>query len=163
MRYALTPLMAATLAFSLVGCVLPFPSRTCIRDGVTGRVVDARTERPVAAATVTVVYAQSPLYEQSSEQQVATTRTGEFRVPSEYQQHWLYIFGVALNHTWPHPHHFGGPDLPASVTIQHPNYERLTYTFQRQEQPTALPDRPTRVPVVEQSRVYRLTPQTSTQ
>jgi hypothetical protein len=162
MRHSLTLLTVVMLALPLAGCVLPFPSRTCVRNGITGRVVDAHTEAVVTNANVTVAYAQPPFYEQPTEHQVMSTRTGEFRVRSEYQQHWFYIFGVALNHPWPHPHHFGGPDLPISVTIQHPDYEPLTYTFQRKEQPTALPDRPMRVPIVEQSRVFRLTPSSST-
>jgi hypothetical protein len=158
MRHAFTSLLTAIITLPLVGCVLPFPSRTCIREGLTGRVVDARTGGPVTAATVTVAYARAPLYEHDTERQTATARKGEFRIRREYLHHWLYIFGVALNHRWPHPDLFGGPDLPASVTIRHPDYEPLTHTFECHEEPTALPDRTLRVRVPGPGRVYRLTP-----
>jgi hypothetical protein len=160
MPSALITLTIMTLTLPLVGCVIPFPSRTCLRDGIAGRVVDARTDRPISGATIKVAYAQSPLYHSTAQQQTVTGRTGDFRVRREYQQHWAYVFGVALNHRWPHPDRFGGPDLPAAVTVEHLDYEPLTYEFRRQQRTTALPDHALSVPLPEPARVYRLTPHT---
>jgi|GEM_PF-3967476 hypothetical protein len=157
MPRAVAMLTVMTLALPLAGCILPFPSRTCVRDGITGRVVDARTDRPITGATVSIDYAQPPRYDTTTRQQIATSPAGKFRIRREYQQHWAYVFGVALNHRWPHPDRLGGPDLPTGVTVEHTDYEPLNYAFQRQPSTNVLPDGSLPVPVPEQSRVYRLT------
>ncbi len=146
-----------TLACLLSGCVLPYPSRTYTIEGLKGRVLDAQTRDPVPCAKVMVNYAKGPMYDLSENREVMTKASGRFEIPAEHVQHWFYIFGVALNHRWPHPDYFGGPDLPSALTIEHPGYERYSYSFQKVRHETAYPDHPYFTPLVEQKRVYLLT------
>jgi hypothetical protein len=146
----MTTSFAVTLLCS--GCVLPIPSRTTVRQGLSGRVVDSRSIKPIAGASISVQYVT---HNCSAGTQTATTDSfGRFRIPGDHQYHWGYLIGIALNYPLPYPRRLGEPDLPASLTISHPRYQLLEYAF------PAIPRRNLNysTPRTEQNKTYRLTP-----
>jgi hypothetical protein len=109
------------------GCVLPIPSRTILRDGVSGRVIDSRTSKPVAGASVTIRFAARHQTGTSRE----TTRTDEdggFSVPQQFQQHWGYLLCPGLSYPLPYPQQLGGPLTPKEIAITHRSYRPLNYS-----------------------------------
>lgn len=151
------------LGLFLSGCIIPYPARTTTRVGITGKVVDGSDGRPIVGAKVTVTYAGEPYFNQTIGLETLTGPKGSFEFRREYLQHWFYIFAVALNHHWPHPDCFAGPYLPVAVTVEHPNYEVLTYQFHRRQTGMIPPDRPIMEPVPEDRRTYRLILEKSTE
>ena len=142
---------ALTTTLLCGGCVLPIPSRTTVRQGLSGRVVDSRTTKGIAGATVS---SQFVTHHRSGGSLTATTdSSGRFRIPGDYQYHWGYLIGIALNYPLPYPR-LGALDLPASVVISHPDYRLFNYSFPAGLQRSL--DYST--PHPEQNKTYLLTP-----
>ena len=140
-----------TTALLCGGCVLPIPSRTTVRQGLSGRVVDSQTTKGVAGASVSSEFVSHG--RRAGSLTATTDSAGRFRVPGDYRYHWGYLIGVALNYPLPYPGP-GSPTLPASVVISHPDYRLLEYSFGT----VSKRDLDYSTPQSEQNNIYRLTP-----
>jgi len=142
--FAMTLLLAAALTLS--GCLIPGP--TFMSAGLGGRILDARTEQPIAGATVTVTYTSYPFTEESISKRVVTGTNGDFNFPVESVRRW----GSHKDNADPRI------KVPGAVTVQCPGYESFAYFFRRARQETGKPGQLVLVPVVENSRSYGLIP-----
>jgi hypothetical protein len=122
-----------------------------VRQGLSGRVVDARTIKGVSGANVSAQFVAHGVSEGSLT--ATTDASGRFHIPGDYQYHWGYLIGIALNYPLPHPR-LGGPSLPASVVISHPDYRLFEYSFPVVAQRSL--HYSTQQP--EQNKTYRVTP-----
>ena len=76
-------ILCLTLAITLSGCVIP--QRQVLRPGASGKVVDARTHRPVAGALVTVAAPPHPVPTMLATKEFASIQSqtdGSFRAPA---------------------------------------------------------------------------------
>ena len=82
--------------FLLPGCIVPLPhvKRTC--GNVSGTVVDAETNAPMAGARVRIVYPDGGARE------ARTDGRGTFRFPPKHRFHWGVVIGIALNYSLPY-------------------------------------------------------------
>jgi hypothetical protein len=151
--------MTAALTMTLLcsGCVLPIPSRTTMREGLTGRVIDSRTEQPISGASVSATFV-SQHSRAAGTQTAATDASGVFRVPPEQMGHWGFLLSPGLSYPLPYPDRTDRPHVAASVAISRAGYSPLRYTFPTLRQRTADPKLDYDTPQPEQNRTYRLSP-----
>lgn len=113
-----------TLSLLLTSCVVPYPHRTHLRDGLSGTVLDMQNRKPIHDAEVRVDYPHESV-------STTTDRNGDFRVRGRYIQHWARMLapldmsllpargGVSV----------GLPIRPSAINISKPGYRRLTSTI----------------------------------
>ena len=80
------------LPLALSGCVIPYPHKRQQTFGVEGRVVDARTRKPIEGATVQADY-------RKSHKTVQTDAQGKFAIGSVERWHYGILFSPPLSHS----------------------------------------------------------------
>jgi len=147
--------MCAVLLGGLPGCVLPIPHQSVERRGLGGRVIDGRTEAPVAGATVRLHY---PSPDSGSMVEAVTTDSqGLFAVPTTHELHWGVFVGVAGNHSLPKRRWLIVPE-PLKLEVEHSGYLPLRQEFRPSFMgPAAGAGEESARPAVS-GNVYRLTP-----
>lgn len=109
-------LILVIVSQQLSGCLLlPIPHRKMEGYGISGRILDAETKKPVAGVLVTEI--------NNDNRGVTSTRTdddGNFRIKPHYQWHFGMIIGPLCHSIWPHTGCF--PVHENVITIQKKNY-----------------------------------------
>ncbi len=83
---------ALTAALLLPSCV-PWPNQRIDREGVSGEVVDAASERPVGDALVRVSYGPPVQKKEVYQEERRTNSQGRYRVAQEGPWAWGYFIG----------------------------------------------------------------------
>jgi len=110
-RAIIIPFCAA-VSITLSGCII-FPGTSQRTPELTGRVIDARTHHPVAAANIA-------LHDAPKLRSTTTDANGRFRLAPTHNFHIVTYIGMC-----------GGPapilrDLSASLDVSHPDYGSRT-------------------------------------
>lgn len=132
----------------ILGAILLFPLQStlfaadeplkdhCMRIGISGRIVDSVTGKPVPRAKVWFQYQfmTSGLSFRFPGEAV-TDAEGRFRVPSEFQKS-KYLYGVTDDQSDPAA---WKPDVPIKIQVDHPDYVTFYYDFPTKAQNRKVP------------------------
>jgi hypothetical protein len=108
----------------------------CTRLGISGRIVDASTGKPVFGAKVWFEYQfMTSALALRFPGEAVTDAEGRFRVPSEFRKS-KYLYGVTDDPSDPAA---WKPDVPIKIQVDHPGYETFCYDFPTKAQNRKVP------------------------
>ena len=125
------------------------------RLGISGRIVDASTGRPVAGAKVWFQYQfMTSALALRFPGEAVTDSEGRFRVPSEFRKS-KYLYGVTDDPSDPAA---WKPDVPVKIQVEHPNYQVFRYDFPTKEQNRKVPYLRQTYPIFTDGADYKIQP-----
>lgn len=127
----------------------------CTRLGISGRILDAVTGRPVEGAKVWFQYQflTSGLAMRLPGQAV-TDAEGRFKVPSEFTKS-KYLYGVTDDPSDPAA---WKPDVPVKIQVDHPQYNVFRYDFPMKKQNRKVPYLRQTYPIFTNGADYKIQP-----
>lgn len=108
----------------------------CTRLGISGRIVDASTGKPIAGAKVWFQYQfMTSALALRFPGEAVTDAEGRFLVPSEFHKS-KYLYGVTDDPSDPAA---WKPDVPIKIQVDHPSYETFRYDYPTKAQNRKVP------------------------
>ena len=127
----------------------------CTRIGISGRVVDSVTGKPVPGANVWFQYQfMTSRLALRFPGEAVTNAEGCFRVPSEFRKS-KYLYGVTDDPSDPAA---WKPDVPIKIQVDHPNYITFQYDFPTKAQNQKVPYLRQTYPIFTDGAEYKIQP-----
>jgi len=127
----------------------------CTRIGITGRIIDAVTGKPVKGAKVWFQYQfMTSGLAMRFPGQAVTESDGRFKVPSEFTKS-KYLYGVTDDPSDPAA---WKPDVPMKIQVDHPNYEVYRFDFPTKKQNQKVPYLRQTYPIFTDGADYKVKP-----
>jgi hypothetical protein len=127
----------------------------CTRLGISGRIIDAVTGRPVEGAKVWFQYQfMTSGLAMRSPGQAVTDAEGRFKVPSEFSKS-KYLYGVTDDPSDPAARK---PDVPVKIQVDHPLYDVFRYDFPTKKQNRKVPYLRQTYPIFTDGADYKIQP-----
>ena len=127
----------------------------CTRIGISGRVVDSVTGKPVPGANVWFQYQfMTSRLALRFPGEAVTNAEGCFRVPSEFRKS-KYLYGVTDDPSDPAA---WKPDVPIKIQVDHPSYVTFRYDFPTKAQNRKVPYLRQTYPIFKEGADYKIQP-----
>jgi len=151
---ALSVLLLLAAPLTLLNADVPTKDR-CERIGISGRVVDALTGKPIGGATVWCQYQfmTSGLALREPGEAV-TGPDGLFAIPSQFTKS-QFLYGVTDDPSDPSA---WKPDVPIKIQIEHSGYKLFFYEFPTKRQNAKVPSLRQTYPIFKNGAAYKLEP-----
>lgn len=127
----------------------------CVKIGISGRVLNAATGKPVTGAKVCCTYQfMTSGLATRIPGEAMTDADGRFAIPSRYEKS-KYRYGVTDDPTNPDA---WKPDVPSALVIEHPNFKYFVHEFPTKRQNAKVPYLRQRYPIFTDGADYRIQP-----
>ena len=127
----------------------------CTRLGISGRIVDAVTGKPVFGAKVWFQYQfMTSGLAMRFPGEAITGSDGRFAIPSQFVKR-KFLYGITDDPTDPKA---WKPDVPVKIQVEHPDYEVLRYDFPTKRQNRKVPYLRQTYPIFKDGTDYHLKP-----
>lgn len=127
----------------------------CTRLGISGRIIDAVTGKPIEGAKVWIQYQfMTSGLAMRSPGQAVTDAEGRFKVSSEFTKS-KYLYGVTDDSSDPAA---WKPDVPVKIQVDHPHYNILHYNFPTKKQNRKVPYLRQTYPIFIDGADYKIQP-----
>jgi len=127
----------------------------CTRIGISGRIIDAVSGKPVKNAKVWFQYQfMTSALAMRFPGEAVTDAEGRFRVPSEFRKS-NYLYGVTDDPSDPAA---SKPDVPVKIHVDHPDYTTFRYDFPTKKQNKKVPHLRQTYPIFVDGSDYKIHP-----